>query len=70
LSLLSVFFIGFFLSLFDQFGVRVQFFHGFFISERVFLLNFVDGSVFLDWVDNGLDFIGIDDSGNISVGEN
>ena len=69
LSLLSIFFISFFFSLFDQFGVRVQFFHDFFISKRILLLNFMDDFVLFNGVDNGLDFIRIDDSGNIGVGE-
>ena len=48
----------------------VEFFHEFFIFQRIFLLDIMNNLVGPDWPDDTLDFVRVDNSGQISVGHN
>jgi hypothetical protein len=65
--------VGFLVSLsggfLDELGVGVDLEEGGVVVQGVLLLSVVEDLGFLDWLDDGLDLVGIDDSGDISVGE-
>jgi hypothetical protein len=50
-------------------GSGVEPVHGLFVGERIFFSVFGLGILF-DGSDSSLDFVGVDDSGNISIGQN
>ena len=66
----SVGFIGSLLLLPFDFMSGVEFFHEFFIFQRIFLLDIMNNLVGPDWPDDTLDFVRVDNSGQISVGHN
>lgn len=69
-SVLSVGFVGLSLGFSDILSVGVQFIHELFVLEGVFLLQVMGNKVLFDGGNDRLNFIGVDDSGNISVGHN
>jgi hypothetical protein len=67
LSLFSVGFIGFLGCKSDDSGVGVKSIHEFSVFEGIFLLDFVSNEVGGFGSDDGLDFIGVDDSGEVGI---
>jgi len=67
-SLLLVGFVGLLGSFSNDASVGVESVHLFSVLNGVLLLYFVGAEVGFNGVDNGLDFVGVDDSGEVSVG--
>lgn len=68
-SLGSVVLVGLSLGLSDGFGIGVQFIHELLVVQGVLHLSLMGNIVGLGGSDNGLDFVRIDDSGDVGVGE-
>lgn len=69
MSLLAVFLIGFLGGNFDKSCVGVQSLKSLDVAKRVLLLDLMEGLVLVGHSDNVLDLIGVDDSGQVGVGE-
>jgi hypothetical protein len=54
----------------DLFGVRVQFIHEFFVFQGIFVLFNVSNKVVFSWSNNRLNFVRVNDSGDISISQN
>lgn len=68
-SLGSVVLVGLSLGFSDGFGIGVQFIHELLVVQGVLHLSLMGNIVGLGGSDNGLDFVRIDDSGDVGVGE-
>lgn len=68
-SLLFIGLVGLSLGLSHGFGVGVQLVHELVVLQGVLHLSFVGDEVFLGRSDNRLDFVRVDDSGDVSVGQ-